>query len=287
MVKKREQQNRDKKFAHGILKQQVFGSNKVARRSLVGISRTFVDANVDNSSCPIPRWDQLPYSSSGLSGSDGNIELATVKEAMWVLFVNCSKVISSRNIRYWYSYHPVTCRSTKDSFVYAVFLNAKLGQLSDTVESVAPSCAYLGIIPASGCSPGYILSSDDDVVDVRAIARVGFAVRFPFTARQWKLSKIISTCLADSTRHFKAQFNGASIWGKASSVIWSEMYFLRCLYATSGRPELYWPILGLLSAIEIVKYTIVLAILLSTQNEYSKLFADIKAINVPCMFLLT
>nr|BAJ95158.1 predicted protein [Hordeum vulgare subsp. vulgare] len=181
---------------------------------------------------------------------------------MWVLFVNCSKVISSRNIRYWYSYHPVTCRSTKDSFVYAVLLNAKLGQLSDTVESVAPSCAYLGIIPASGCSPGYILSSDDDVVDVRAIARVGFAVSFPFTARQWKLSKIISTCLADSTRHFKAQFNGASIWGKASSVIWSEMYFLRCLYATSGRPELYWPILGLLSAIEIVKYTIVLAILL-------------------------
>ncbi|XP_020196857.1 LEAF RUST 10 DISEASE-RESISTANCEUS RECEPTOR-LIKE PROTEIN KINASE-like 2.5 [Aegilops tauschii subsp. strangulata] len=223
-----------------------------------------VDANAGNSSCPVPRWDQLPYSSSGVSGSDGNIELATVKDAMWVLFVNCSKVINSPTTSYagWYGYPPVTCHSAKNSFVYAVRLNLELGQLSDTVESVPPSCGYLGIIPAGDSRQSYILSSDDDVVDVRAIARFGFAVRFPFTAGQWKLSKIITTCLADSIRHFKAQFNGASIWGKGSSVIWSEMYFLRCVYGNSGRPELYWPILGLLSAIEIVKYIIVLAILL-------------------------
>lgn len=156
-----------------------------------------VDANVDNSSCPLPRWNQLPYFSSGFSGSDGNIELATDNEAMWVLFVNCSKAIPEHTcfMHRCYTYVPVTCLSAMNSFVYAVPAVRLVGQFSYMVENVAPSCGYLGIIPVSDWWQTF---SDYDVGDVRKITRLGFAVRFPFTTGQWKLSRIISTCLTDS-----------------------------------------------------------------------------------------
>ena len=88
----------------------------------------------------------------GFSGSDGNIELATDNEAMWVLFINRSKAIHGHTsyMPTWYNYVPVTCLSAKNSFVYAVPVARLFGQVSYTVESVAPSCGYLGIIPVGG-----------------------------------------------------------------------------------------------------------------------------------------
>ncbi|WVZ82769.1 hypothetical protein U9M48_029996 [Paspalum notatum var. saurae] len=83
-----------------------------------------VDANLDvQSSCPLPRWDQLPYSTDASFGSyvrynsesgfhEDDLVTATFS---WACFVNCSQAVTDVS---WYV--PLACMTANNSFVYYV-----------------------------------------------------------------------------------------------------------------------------------------------------------------------
>uniref|UniRef100_A0ACD5TSF4 Uncharacterized protein n=1 Tax=Avena sativa TaxID=4498 RepID=A0ACD5TSF4_AVESA len=127
-----------------------------------------VDANLDQSnSCPLPRWDQRPYL-HGLQGSDGLVEL-NPQSVTWASFVNCSQAITNNS-----DYIPVTCLSTRSSFVYVLMD-------SYSVVSLKPSCGYLAMaamgnsrMQSNNASYGILVES----------LRSGFPVMFPFDY-QW------------------------------------------------------------------------------------------------------
>jgi hypothetical protein len=95
-----------------------------------------VDANLDmHGSCPLPRWDQLPYSFEGsYSERDLDYHLSTATVS-WACFINCSQPLTDIT-----SYKPVTCLTANSSFVYVSILACY-------VQSLHPSCGYLAMIP--------------------------------------------------------------------------------------------------------------------------------------------
>uniref|UniRef100_A0ACD5VIW9 Uncharacterized protein n=1 Tax=Avena sativa TaxID=4498 RepID=A0ACD5VIW9_AVESA len=123
-----------------------------------------VDANLDQSnSCPLPRWDQRPYL-HGLQGSTGLVELNPRSSVTWASFVNCSQAITNNS-----DYIPVTCLSTRSSFVYVLMDSYSVGNLN-------PSCGYLAMA-ALGNSRMRSYNASHGIL-VESLRR-GFPVMFP------------------------------------------------------------------------------------------------------------
>jgi len=151
-----------------------------------------VDANLDtHSSCPLPRWDQLPYSYDGVprSGSQWIYDLATESDN-WACFVNCSQAITNIS---WYK--PVPCLTTNSSFVY-------VSVIACDVLSLDPSCGYLAMIPFSGdWYPWYPDLESANYTDIINWVKNGFSVRFPSGYDdRYNASWIFKTCRNDSSR---------------------------------------------------------------------------------------
>lgn len=139
-----------------------------------------VDADLqEQSSCPVPRWDRLPYL-NGLQGPGGVVELST-RFGIWASFVNCSRPVTSNRL-----YSPVACRSTaSSSFVYVSIVGGGSSQLED----LEPSCGYLGMTPLSD-----EYNDGHGYADAVAGMRAGFLVQFPFPINQRSTTNI-TMCL--------------------------------------------------------------------------------------------
>lgn len=107
-----------------------------------------MDANLDMSSCPLPRWDEFPYP-EGIPeifynskvddwpiDSGGHLDLITY-EAYWACFINCSRAITNNSM-----FQPVTCLSARNSYIYVSALHGAC-----SMRLLGPSCGYLGMIP--------------------------------------------------------------------------------------------------------------------------------------------
>ena len=154
-----------------------------------------VDANLDNSSCPIPASNHRPYINS--SGTNGIILLDT-DTVTWAAFVNCSEmlrsdVISSSTGCCSGTYRLVDCQSTKNSFVY-VFTTTFI----PLVQSIKPSCNYLSMIPLGNRQLRAPYNATFE--DVAKFMRNGFAVRFPYQNEDMTYRQIIKECMNDSRR---------------------------------------------------------------------------------------
>jgi len=159
-----------------------------------------VDANLDmHSSCPLPRWDQLPYTSEGSywrSGLHYHYDLATdYYNDGWACFINCSQSVTNSS---WYK--PVNCLSANNSFVY-VMANVNYND-GCKVSYLEPSCGYLAMIPFGNrrtiTHPDLENASYTDIIEY---VRKGFSVRFPqdyYLGRN--ASWIFKTCRNSSTR---------------------------------------------------------------------------------------
>ncbi|GJN06021.1 hypothetical protein PR202_ga23706 [Eleusine coracana subsp. coracana] len=154
-----------------------------------------VDANLDNSSCPIPERNQYQY---GLE-SEGTIQLYP-DVVTWSAFVNCSQLvgigsngvssfISSINV----TYKPVACPNRKNSFVYVLTSS----YAPPFIGNMEPSCRYLSMIPLG--SSLVTVPDNASYEDIVKFMRNGFAVRFPFR-EGWTYRWIINQCLNDSIR---------------------------------------------------------------------------------------
>ncbi|KAM0832944.1 hypothetical protein ACQ4PT_064583 [Festuca glaucescens] len=201
-----------------------------------------VDASLDNSSCPIPERNHHPYL-YGLSSA--NMTLFCPEEGTWAAFVVCSQMIKDNVI-----YRPVGCRSTNSSFVYVLTT-----VLSYWVRNVEPSCGYLAMTPLSSWR---VRPKDNvcyDYEDVVKFMRSGFAVSFPIYEDNspWTYSRIINRCLDDSM--------SSSIQNQTSAIVGIDLHFLRCVNDYSYQTKLFWAAVVTVSAISIVKFIIVFAVL--------------------------
>ncbi|BAF03745.1 Os01g0114600 [Oryza sativa Japonica Group] len=151
--------------------------------------------NSHNSSCPLPRRQhQPPHERISMAPtSDGVqvIELAPFTNR-WAAFVNCSKEIT-RNVRY----KPVACLSTSHSFVYVL-----TGSESETVyvESLEPSCGYLGMTPLD--DRGASINASLSYADVLKYMRKGFAIGISSSSGTYHFD--FRACLAESVRFLLA-----------------------------------------------------------------------------------
>ena len=163
-----------------------------------------VDANLDmHSSCPLPRWDQLPYTYEGsywTSGLHFHYDLGLDYTDNWACFINCSKSITNSS-----RYKPVNCLSANNSFVY-VTVNGhyKYGCI---VRSLEPSCGYLAMIPfvdrgswRTECPFEYPLENASYTNIIEYVWK-GFSVQFPrdYYSGQ-NASWIFKRCRNNSTR---------------------------------------------------------------------------------------
>ncbi|EEC69822.1 hypothetical protein OsI_00140 [Oryza sativa Indica Group] len=153
-----------------------------------------VDANLQddaNSSCPLPRSDQLPYVGLGIPGSHDSWDLGLDHRITWVGFVNCSQeLITNSSSKYLPVYHPVDCLTTALSFVY--YMLPFFGSLVPSVEDIEPSCGYLAMTPIGGGWNSVNLPEYTSYAEVVKSMRGGFAVKFPTDGGPWL------NCLADS-----------------------------------------------------------------------------------------
>ena len=154
-----------------------------------------VDASLKdtNSSCPLPRSDQLPYVWRGIQGSHGGSDLTLDPVATCVSFVNCSQAVRSNSV-----YVPVDCLSTSSSFVY-MFVSWMMPPFEGfpIIENLETSCRYLAMIPLGGRdSP---LPHNASFSDIVRSMRNGFAVQFPLIHR-WSRVGHIKDCLMGSIR---------------------------------------------------------------------------------------
>ncbi|KAL6627552.1 hypothetical protein ACP70R_031278 [Stipagrostis hirtigluma subsp. patula] len=202
-----------------------------------------VNANLDNSSCPIPERNQHPYPYGIQSGDSIQLYPDAI---MWAAFVSCSQVIKS-------NVSPVACRSTTNSFVYVLTTS------SVWVGNIEPSCRYMSMIPlGSSLVTAPHNASYEDVVK---FMRNGFAVRFPLQEARWTYRWIMNTCLNDSISYFNAQISSSSILNQIAVIVGIDLHFLRCVNDYSYRSKLFWAAVAIISAADIVKFIIVLAIL--------------------------
>ncbi|KAF2948043.1 hypothetical protein DAI22_01g008700 [Oryza sativa Japonica Group] len=146
-----------------------------------------VDANLQddaNSSCPLPRSDQLPYVGLGIPGSHDSWDLGLDDMITWVGFVNCSQeLITNSSSKYLYVYHPVDCLTTALSFVY--YMLPFFGSLVPSVEDIEPSCGYLAMTPIGGGWNSVNLPEYTSYAEVVKSMRGGFAVKFPTPWLNW------------------------------------------------------------------------------------------------------
>jgi hypothetical protein len=165
-----------------------------------------------HSSCPLPRWDQFPYTSEGSSywrsGSQALLEmfpnsytswsvfhsdLGTVDDD-WACFINCSQSITNSS-----RYKPVNCMSANNSFVYVMISGYCI------VSSLGPSCGYLAMIPFGNSRTNtYKNLENTNYTDIIEYVRKGFSVRFPvddyFSGGGWNTSWILEACRNNSAR---------------------------------------------------------------------------------------
>ncbi|KAJ1282990.1 hypothetical protein BS78_03G093500 [Paspalum vaginatum] len=131
-----------------------------------------VDASLDmQSSCPLPRPDQVPYpDGQGTELHGGTILLQPTREVAWANFVNCSQAVRNS------MYKQVDCLSTSYSYVY---VHVEWYPLA--VEDLEPSCGYLALIPFSGGVKWQRAPTADNVsyADVVRFMKDGFGVQFP------------------------------------------------------------------------------------------------------------
>ncbi|CAO2198667.1 unnamed protein product [Urochloa humidicola] len=212
-----------------------------------------VDANLDNSSCPIPERNQYPYI-YGLRSEKRTLLYPDAKT--WASFVSCSEMIGSNFISNPCScgviYRPVTCRSANNSFVY-VFTTS----LSYFVGNVVPSCGYLAMIPLGSWhvrAPEH--ASYEDIVKHM---RNGFSVRFPLHHGHWTYRQIVNSCLNDSMSYFYAQVSSSSIVNQTAALFGADLHFLRCVNDRAYREKLFWAAVAIVSVLNIVKFMIVFA----------------------------
>nr|AAF78017.1 receptor-like kinase [Oryza sativa Japonica Group] len=164
-----------------------------------------VDANLQddaNSSCPLPRSDQLPYVGLGIPGSHDSWDLGLDDMITWVGFVNCSQeLITNSSSKYLYVYHPVDCLTTALSFVY--YMLPFFGSLVPSVEDIEPSCGYLAMTPIGGGWNSVNLPEYTSYAEVVKSMRGGFAVKFPTPWLNW--FGLIKKCLNKSVSiHYQA-----------------------------------------------------------------------------------
>lgn len=130
-----------------------------------------VDANIldMHSSCPLPRWDQVPYL-VGQLGWDDRVELAPAEGIIWATFLNCSKQVRNNE-----RYKPVACLSTISSYIYV-----STSQDSYHTRHLEASCGYLAMIPlGNGWNKGQRAPENASYQQVVKFIRGGFAIRFP------------------------------------------------------------------------------------------------------------
>uniref|UniRef100_A0A0D9UW04 non-specific serine/threonine protein kinase n=1 Tax=Leersia perrieri TaxID=77586 RepID=A0A0D9UW04_9ORYZ len=196
-----------------------------------------VDANLDNSSCPLPLWNSLPYF------NDVSTKLYT-SAVRWATFLNCSRVINNG------MYMPVACLSGNTSFVYVLTTSS-----SYYVQTIEPSCGYLAVIPVDDRTknvPDYA-----SYADVVRFMRNGFPVLFP-RVESPSHSPVIKACARDTFQNFKDQMSSRTIQNWTSAIIGSELQFLGCVINYYSSPAQVWVTLVLVFAIEIIKCLIVL-----------------------------
>ncbi|KAL5227572.1 hypothetical protein ABZP36_015837 [Zizania latifolia] len=97
-----------------------------------------VDANLHdtNSSCPLPRSDQRPYTEWDFPiDSYGFLDYRTADDSKWAYFVNCSRAVTDFK---WYK--PVNCLTGDNLFA---FISPMYGAMGD----LPLSCRYMAMIP--------------------------------------------------------------------------------------------------------------------------------------------
>lgn len=149
-----------------------------------------VDANLDNSSCPIPASNQRPYI-NGLP-SEGRT-LLDPDTVTWAAFVSCSEMLSDVSSSFLSCcsgiYRLVNCRSTKNSFAYA------FTTFFPIVGYIKPSCRYLSMIPLGS---RHVKPPDNaSYEDIVKFMKNGFSVNFPYR-NGWSYHRVINTCLKDA-----------------------------------------------------------------------------------------
>lgn len=148
------------------------GTYYVVDINYTGSSFVVVDASLDmQSSCPLPRWDQVPYP-NGLQQQfpPYSVELSLAPGVAWANFVNCSQAVRNNHT---YIPVPVDCLSTSNSFVYVL-----TAEFPFSVGDLDASCGYLALIPFGGVG-GQMALVNDSFADVVRFMRDGFGVHFP------------------------------------------------------------------------------------------------------------
>ncbi|BAS70062.1 Os01g0114600 [Oryza sativa Japonica Group] len=187
--------------------------------------------NSHNSSCPLPRRQhQPPHERISMAPtSDGVqvIELAPFTNR-WAAFVNCSKEIT-RNVRY----KPVACLSTSHSFVYVL-----TGSESETVyvESLEPSCGYLGMTPLD--DRGASINASLSYADVLKYMRKGFAIGISSSSGTYHFD--FRACLAESVSIFRQTMVPSSdiyIKNRLLAILLAYGPFWQCIMAPVKLPR--------------------------------------------------
>jgi len=133
--------------------------------------------------------------------------------------------------------------------------------LSYWVKNVEPSCGYLAMTPLGSWQLGATYDANYAYEDVVKFMRAGFAVRFPLYDIPWTYSTIINRCLNVSVRNFHEQMSSSSIQNQTLAIVGIDMHFLRCVNDYSYQTKLFWAAVVIVSAISIVKFILVFAVL--------------------------
>ncbi|KAG0536910.1 hypothetical protein BDA96_03G102400 [Sorghum bicolor] len=214
-----------------------------------------VDANLDNSSCPIPASNQHPYINGLQSEGSTLLDPDTVT---WAAFITCSEMLS--DVTSLFSsccsgiYRPVNCRSTKNSFVY-VFTTT----FFPMVGYIKPSCRYLSMIPLGS---RHVKRPDNaSYEDIVKFMRNGFSVDFPYSSG-WTYHWIINLCLKEAKGYYNDKISNSSIVDQTFATAFGiDLHFLRCVNDYSYRTKLFWAVVAMISAVDIVKFVIVFGML--------------------------
>uniref|UniRef100_A0A0D9Y2G0 Protein kinase domain-containing protein n=1 Tax=Oryza glumipatula TaxID=40148 RepID=A0A0D9Y2G0_9ORYZ len=192
-----------------------------------------VDANLQddaNSSCPLPRSDQLPYVGPGIPGSHDSWELGLDEGMLWVSFVNCSQELTNNSL-----YLPVDCLINDTSwFVYTRLLSDFLLD-SPVIGSIQPSCGYLAMTPISG-GMHYDLPRYTSYADVVKSIRGGFAVKFPTDGEHlttWY--GLIKDCLKELAGNDDKPLPRVGIKDWIIDILFIDLCFWGCMMGKSRR----------------------------------------------------
>nr|BAK07670.1 predicted protein [Hordeum vulgare subsp. vulgare] len=182
-----------------------------------------VDVNLDmNSSCPLPRWDQLPYF-NGIrrSDKDNSLELLPMFTNTVGSFVNCSRAVPVTNGFYD---TPIPCLSNNHSFVYIVTGDG-------SIESLQPSCGYMAMFLLSGPGPGNYYNFSHYADFVKHL-RLGFSVRFPLLDPPLSIIEEINRCLDWSFRN-RYLDTGKNMKSWTVDILVMDFTFWACIFGVN------------------------------------------------------